>query len=42
MGLLFEEIDIQPSAIGEISLRRRRIPAPPEIEFESHQVPRES
>lgn len=27
MGLLFEEIDIQPSAIGEISLRRRRIPA---------------
>lgn len=27
MGLLFEEIDIQPSPIGEISLRRRRIPA---------------
>lgn len=27
MGLLFEEIDCQPSAIGEISLRRRRIPA---------------
>ncbi|HDZ56137.1 MAG TPA: spermidine synthase [Pseudomonas xinjiangensis] len=27
MGLLFEEIDSQPSAIGEISLRRRRIPA---------------
>jgi spermidine synthase len=27
MGLLFEEIDIQPSVIGEISLRRRRIPA---------------
>ncbi|MGQ7273413.1 spermidine synthase [Marinobacter sp. V034] len=27
MGLLFEEIDSQPSSIGEISLRRRRIPA---------------
>jgi len=27
MGLLFEEIDSQPSALGEISLRRRRIPA---------------
>lgn len=27
MGLLFEEIDNQPSAIGDISLRRRRIPA---------------
>lgn len=27
MGRLFEEIDCQPSAIGEISLRRRRIPA---------------
>ncbi|PKM31200.1 MAG: spermidine synthase [Gammaproteobacteria bacterium HGW-Gammaproteobacteria-11] len=27
MTRLFEEIDIQPSAIGEISLRRRRIPA---------------
>jgi len=27
MGLLFEEIDSQPSPIGEISLRRRRIPA---------------
>ncbi|MBS3804690.1 MAG: spermidine synthase [Oleiphilaceae bacterium] len=27
MGLLFEEIDTQPSALGEISLRRRRIPA---------------
>jgi len=27
MGLLFEEIDCKPSAIGEISLRRRRIPA---------------
>ncbi|MGP4845027.1 spermidine synthase [Marinobacter sp. 1Y8] len=27
MGLLFEEIDSQPSDIGEISLRRRRIPA---------------
>lgn len=27
MGLLFEEIDVQPSSIGEISLRRRRIPA---------------
>lgn len=27
MSLLFEEIDSQPSALGEISLRRRRIPA---------------
>ncbi|PVY76271.1 hypothetical protein C8D92_10524 [Tamilnaduibacter salinus] len=27
MGLLFEEIDTQPSPIGTISLRRRRIPA---------------
>lgn len=27
MGLLFEEIDNQPSPIGDISLRRRRIPA---------------
>ncbi|WP_166256876.1 spermidine synthase [Marinobacter salicampi] len=27
MGLLFEEIDTQPSALGEITLRRRRIPA---------------
>lgn len=27
MGLLFEEIDSQPSPIGTISLRRRRIPA---------------
>ncbi|WP_022964002.1 spermidine synthase [Halopseudomonas pelagia] len=27
MGLLFKEIDSQPSPIGEISLRRRRIPA---------------
>lgn len=27
MGLMFEEIDSQPSALGEISLRRRRIPA---------------
>jgi len=27
LGLLFEEIDMQPSAIGDISLRRRRIPA---------------
>ncbi|WP_404365656.1 spermidine synthase [Marinobacter sp.] len=27
MGLLFEEIDTQPSPLGEISLRRRRIPA---------------
>lgn len=27
MGLMFEEIDIQPSPIGDISLRRRRIPA---------------
>lgn len=27
MGLLFEEIDTQPSDLGEISLRRRRIPA---------------
>lgn len=27
MGVLFEEIDSQPSALGEISLRRRRIPA---------------
>ena len=27
MGLLFEQIDSQPSVIGEISLRRRRIPA---------------
>lgn len=27
MSLLFEEIDSQPSPIGEISLRRRRIPA---------------
>ncbi|WP_341937694.1 spermidine synthase [Marinimicrobium sp. C2-29] len=27
MGHLFEEIDSQPSPIGEISLRRRRIPA---------------
>lgn len=27
MGLMFEEIDSQPSALGEITLRRRRIPA---------------
>ncbi len=27
MGILFEEIDSQPSEIGEITLRRRRIPA---------------
>ncbi len=27
MGLLFEQIDSQPSSIGEITLRRRRIPA---------------
>ena len=27
MSLLFEEIDSQPSELGEISLRRRRIPA---------------
>lgn len=27
MGLLFEEIDSQPSEIGQMSLRRRRIPA---------------
>lgn len=27
MGLLFEQIDSQPSEIGEITLRRRRIPA---------------
>ncbi|MDX1757470.1 MAG: spermidine synthase [Marinobacter sp.] len=27
MGLLFEQIDTQPSAIGDITLRRRRIPA---------------
>jgi len=27
MSLLFEEIDAQPSALGEISLRRRRIPS---------------
>ncbi|WP_166266769.1 spermidine synthase [Marinobacter caseinilyticus] len=27
MGLLFEQIDSQPSALGEITLRRRRIPA---------------
>ncbi len=27
MGLLFEEIDSQPSRLGDISLRRRRIPA---------------
>lgn len=27
MGLLFEEIDSRPSPLGEISLRRRRIPA---------------
>ncbi len=27
MGKLFEQIDSQPSSIGEISLRRRRIPA---------------
>lgn len=27
MGLLFEEIDTQPSTLGDISLRRRRIPA---------------
>lgn len=27
MAALFEEIDSQPSALGEISLRRRRIPA---------------
>ncbi|ROT99756.1 spermidine synthase [Marinobacter sp. R17] len=27
MGVLFEEIDSQPSDIGEITLRRRRIPA---------------
>lgn len=26
MGILFEEIDSQPSPLGEISLRRRRIP----------------
>ena len=27
MSLMFEEIDCQPSSLGEISLRRRRIPA---------------
>lgn len=27
MGLLFEQIDSQPSPLGEITLRRRRIPA---------------
>ncbi len=27
MGLLFEQIDTQPSVIGDITLRRRRIPA---------------
>lgn len=27
MSLLFEEIDTQPSELGEISLRRRRLPA---------------
>ncbi|MFN2360634.1 MAG: spermidine synthase [Marinobacter sp.] len=27
MGLLFEQIDSQPSQLGEITLRRRRIPA---------------
>jgi len=27
MGLMFEQIDSQPSALGEITLRRRRIPA---------------
>tara|TARA_R100001480_G_scaffold121738_5_gene120341 strand:+ start:4589 stop:5413 length:825 start_codon:yes stop_codon:yes gene_type:complete len=27
MGLLFEQIDSQPSSLGEITLRRRRIPA---------------
>lgn len=27
MGLLFEQIDSQPSMLGEITLRRRRIPA---------------
>lgn len=27
MGLLFEQIDSQPSLLGEITLRRRRIPA---------------
>lgn len=27
MSLMFEEIDSQPSSLGEISLRRRRIPA---------------
>ncbi len=27
MGLLFEQIDSQPSRLGEITLRRRRIPA---------------
>lgn len=27
MGMLFEEIDTQPSALGDITLRRRRIPA---------------
>lgn len=27
MGLLFEQIDSQPSVLGEITLRRRRIPA---------------
>lgn len=27
MGLMFEEIDSQPSLLGEITLRRRRIPA---------------
>lgn len=27
MGLLFEQIDSQPSVIGEITLRRRKIPA---------------
>jgi len=27
MGLMFEQIDSQPSALGEITFRRRRIPA---------------
>ena len=27
MGLMFEQIDSQPSSLGEITLRRRRIPA---------------
>lgn len=33
MGRLFEQIDCQPSPIGEISLRRRRIPALSEEEI---------